>query len=401
MSLVQRMAKNVRGFAAFAALASIAQLIYVVLSARHFGPEIVGLYAIWLALVSGANVLISSPCAQLVLENPKKNPSAVQLIGSLVSIIPGVFISILCVLFMFGESLRPNLWLFVLLSMLWSATETAALVNEAALVRQERLAKLGCSHLISSLVQVAGLALANYLGQRNLEFVLALGLLYNIARIIQTQQRVSGWASDIPSISRSLIRYARLLNLSSVSTIYVTQADRAIVGVAMGSEASGYYSRAMSVIQLPSSLFARFGSKALIAAGLNTPRGAGLIREVSNALIVLGLVLTLISFLISEYAREIFYYLLGPEWVDGAIYLEIVAFASFPRIVVKVCDGILRSYGDLTGLRTSYLLYAVFFSVALLVLFWMRTPAALYGIVVSLYASSAVFYLATVACLRR
>lgn len=136
--------------------------------------------------------------------------------------------------------------------------------------------------------------------------------------------------------------------------------DNFVVGRLLGSSALGVYSRAYQLMTLPSTYVGQMADRVLFPALSNRQRDIPAMRQAMLLLIeVLALVSLPISAVMIFTAPEIIQVLLGSQWTDAVLVLQILAYGVFFRAGYKCGDTISRSLGVVYRHASIQALYSI------------------------------------------
>jgi O-antigen/teichoic acid export membrane protein len=380
---------NLRRLAAPAMLSASMQAVILIWSSRHFGASAVGVYAVTTAVVLAFTSVITSAAAQSVLlESEELNSSRYGVVCSALSFCVGALVGVVyCLLWNESGSITISI---ALLAAAFAGAETGAVMRESDLIRNQKMWQVGSLYVYAGLAQLLMLTLFEVLSVSASHGLFMISLAGSLARwSFAPSSRTNVLSYSF--LMRVLFKYIKVMNLSSLSSIFVSQVDRVVVGHVFGPEAAGFYVRSVAIISLPSTIFARFLGKPVLAAGLNANFGASLRTDISRLILITLVVGVIAALLIFPFSERILSFTFGQEWVAGAIFFKIAVFSASPRLIVKFCDTLLRSFGRLRSLQSAFLWYSSFLAVACLPVMYTRQVNGLWFLTVAYMLAAAVF----------
>lgn len=161
---------------------------------------------------------------------------------------------------------------------------------------------------------------------------------------------VQPWPKKIgldPSAFKELIFFGGGMTLAKVGNFIANQGDNLIIGRTLGAGALGIYGRAYQFMVMPASLFGSALDKALFPA-MSKVQGEKekLAKAFLTCVSLIALLALPISFLIVLLAPEIVMVLLGPDWLDVILPLQILACSLLFRMSYKMSDSLARATGS-------------------------------------------------------
>ncbi|HTF28020.1 MAG TPA: oligosaccharide flippase family protein, partial [Flavitalea sp.] len=136
--------------------------------------------------------------------------------------------------------------------------------------------------------------------------------------------------------------------------------DNLVVGRMLGAAALGIYGRAYQFMVMPAGLFGNALDKALFPAMAKVqgdkPR---LAKAYLTGVRLIALIAIPLSFLIFLLAPEIIRILLGPEWIEVTLPLQVLACSLLFRMSYKMSDSLSRATGAVYRRAWRQVIYAI------------------------------------------
>lgn len=167
-----------------------------------------------------------------------------------------------------------------------------------------------------------------------------------------TLRMILCWAVRRPSVGvrstaaelRHILRFGSGMALARVGNYSAGKGDELVVGRWLGAAALGYYGRAYEFMMAPVKLIGQAADTVMfpILASIqdDLPR---LRRVFRRCLSVIALVTLPVSVLIALLAPEFVRILLGPDWGETVLPLQILAMAILFRTSYKISDSLARA----------------------------------------------------------
>jgi PST family polysaccharide transporter len=158
---------------------------------------------------------------------------------------------------------------------------------------------------------------------------------------------------------RELLFFGGGMTLAKFGNYLATQGDNLIVGRTLGASMLGVYGRAYQFMVMPASLFGNALDRVLFPAMAKVQddktRLAKAFLAGTNFLAMAALP---ISFIVIFSAKEIVLVLLGPNWIDVILPLQILACGLLFRMSYKMSDSLARAAGAVYRRAWRQLFYA-------------------------------------------
>lgn len=187
--------------------------------------------------------------------------------------------------------------------------------------------------------------------------------------------------------ARGLLRYGGGVTLGSLFNYGASQGDYLIVGRLMGAGALGVYTRAYQLMAMPATNLA-VGLQAVIFPGMSQMKAEPLqLRRLYFTAV------TAVAFLCFPFiavfivlAREIVLVLLGPEWLEAIVPLQILALGTLFRTTYKIDHSLANALGYVyqRSVREGIYFAAVVVGALTGVILWGLSGVAL-GVLVALF----------------
>jgi PST family polysaccharide transporter len=234
--------------------AQILRALFSLVLASMLGPKAFGLMAIALAVIAFADMLIDLGSGQALIQRQELSQALVDSVFTL-NLTLGLGLSLLLALGAPYASLfydDPELGPVLGLTSLAFPISSAGVVHRALLVRRMQLGRLASIQMLSVLVTgVLSISLA-WLGHG------VWALVYGTLAGLLASTLALWWATRLrPSIRysraelRSISGFSRDLTFSNLLSYLVSQADKLVLGSALGAVALGCYSLAERLVQRP------------------------------------------------------------------------------------------------------------------------------------------------------
>lgn len=195
-----------------------------------------------------------------------------------------------------------------------------------------------------------------------------------------------------------LLFYTGGFTTGHLAGFFAHQGDKFVVGRWLGADALGAYTRAYEVMAAPSKFLGGIFDKALfpaIAAVQDNP--AQLARAYRRAVAVLALLVLPTTPILIVLAPEVVYVLLGSQWTDVILPLQILTIVSLLRMQYRMSDSLVRASGTVLARAWRQIAYAAMVVAAALVGRYGGLPGVSIGV---LAAITWHFLLMTHLCLR-
>jgi PST family polysaccharide transporter len=185
---------------------------------------------------------------------------------------------------------------------------------------------------------------------------------------------------------RDLISFGGGYTIAKIANYVALQGDYLVVGKWLGADALGYYSRAYQIIGAPSALIGGSLDTALFPAMSSVQKDK---KKLQNAFLrsveLIALVSLPATVLIIINAPEIVLILLGENWTQAIIPLQILGAGLLLRMSYKVSDSLARALGVVYKRAWRQIVYAAaVFSGAYLGSFWGINGVAI-GVTVAIF----------------
>jgi len=159
---------------------------------------------------------------------------------------------------------------------------------------------------------------------------------------------------------KELIFFGGGFTIAKVANFLATQGDNLVVGRMLGAAALGIYGRAYQFMVMPAGLFGNALDKALFPAMAKVqgdkPR---LAKAYLTGVRLIALIAIPLSFLIFLLAPEIIRILLGPEWIEVTLPLQVLACSLLFRMSYKMSDSLSRATGAVYRRAWRQVIYAI------------------------------------------
>lgn len=147
--------------------------------------------------------------------------------------------------------------------------------------------------------------------------------------------------------ARDLLYFGGGHTLAKVANFAALQGDNLVVGRALGAVALGIYGRAYQLLVIPAQLFGRVLDRVLFPTMASiqddTRRLAAAYRRSVAAVALVAIPASGIMFLL---APEIVFVLLGDQWTEVILPLQVFAFGILFRTSYKISDSLARATGS-------------------------------------------------------
>lgn len=159
---------------------------------------------------------------------------------------------------------------------------------------------------------------------------------------------------------KDLIFFGGGFTIAKFANFLATQGDNLVVGRMLGAPALGIYGRAYQFMVMPAGLFGNALDKALFPAMAKIQSDqARLAKAYLTGVSLIALIAVPLSFLIFLLAPEIIRVLLGPEWTDVILPLQILACGLLFRMSYKMSDSLARATGAVYRRAWRQVIYAI------------------------------------------
>jgi len=159
--------------------------------------------------------------------------------------------------------------------------------------------------------------------------------------------------------ARELMNFGGGFTVAKIANAVALQGDNLIVGLTLGSTALGLYSRAYSLLAIPSALVDSLDRAFFPALSRVQDDKAALGSTFRMALLSVAVVALPLSALVTFLAPEVVELLLGSRWIGVVSPLQILAPVMFFRIAYKVGSTTIRAGGRVAVLALSQAIYAI------------------------------------------
>jgi len=159
--------------------------------------------------------------------------------------------------------------------------------------------------------------------------------------------------------ARELMNFGGGFTVAKIANAVALQGDNLIVGMTLGSGALGLYSRAYSLLAIPSALVDSLDRAFFPALSRVQDDKAALAATFRLALLSIAVIALPLSALVTLLAPEVVEILLGAKWMGVVTPLQILAPVMFFRIAYKVGSTTIRAGGHVGILALSQVIYAV------------------------------------------
>ena len=157
-----------------------------------------------------------------------------------------------------------------------------------------------------------------------------------------------------------LFNFAGGYTLGRISSYFALQADNIITGKYLGAEALGIYSRAYAIMTKPASMIGDAMNLALFPAmALRQSHPKKLINVFVNGSKMMILFSVIFSFVIATSSKEIVLVLLGKEWDEAIVPLQILGASLFFRLGYKLGAELSKATGYVNQQAFFLFLYAI------------------------------------------
>ena len=149
-----------------------------------------------------------------------------------------------------------------------------------------------------------------------------------------------------PAIAKTFLRNGFGFGLGKIANHLAYNADYYIVGKFLGQEALGYYNRSYNLMMLPTNLFGSVLSKILFPTISRLQSDISQIEKIYLALInITGIVFVPISVFIMIFGKELVILMLGSQWSNSVVPLQILSSILFFRVAYKYSDVVANAKG--------------------------------------------------------
>jgi O-antigen/teichoic acid export membrane protein len=147
-------------------------------------------------------------------------------------------------------------------------------------------------------------------------------------------------------VTRELMYYGVGQSLAGLGNYLGLQGDNVVVGRFFDAVLLGVYSRAYQIITLPVHLFGTVMDKVLfpVMASIQS-EGERLADAYRRGLVATSLLMVPSSIFIVAFAREIVLIILGDQWGDAVVPLQVLAVGLIFRAGYKISDSLARATG--------------------------------------------------------
>ena len=158
---------------------------------------------------------------------------------------------------------------------------------------------------------------------------------------------------------KELIFFGGGMTLAKVGNFLATQGDNLVVGRMLGPGALGIYGRAYQFMVMPASLFGNALDKALFPAFAKVQDDKKkLAKAYLTGVGIIALAAIPISLIIILLAKDIVMVLLGSNWVEVIVPLQILSASLLFRMSYKMSDSLARATGAVYRRAWRQLIYA-------------------------------------------
>lgn len=345
------------------------QLIFMAVLARLLGPEVYGVLAIAMVLISFAQLISDGGLGKAIIHKQKSSDSQLSTVFY-TSIAIGCCISLLISFFssaisdFFGhDSLKDVLKVLSVVFIIRGFT----VVAESLAFKQMNFKPIAIRDFLSYFISYAFISIPlAYLGWEVWALVFATVSQELIKAILILNFMPHSKQIRLFNIDeiKSLFKFAGGLTLSGVFNKIATNVDTLIVGKFLTINLLGIYSRGYKLMQLPAGLFGTVISATLFPALSSIKSDVGRTKDVHFKLIALTATIILpFSILMYSVSYEVVSILLGDKWHEVGPVLQVLALGIYFRIAYKINGEIIKSSGKVFQLTLAQIIYA--FAVAL------------------------------------
>ncbi|TYB79040.1 lipopolysaccharide biosynthesis protein [Bizionia myxarmorum] len=343
---------------------SVIQIGVLVLLARLIAPDEFGVAQSALIVVGFANLLSQMGVGPAIVQRSELTENHIRA-GSTLSLILGITLGLAVY---FGASLislffkMPNLFPVLQLVSVIFVLESITIISQSLLQREMKLKALVIADLISysvgyGLVAIV-LGLYGYGVWALIWGVIAQAVVKNIVVLIMKPH------SLIPFFGqreiKELLYFGGGFTIARFFNYLANQGDNIIAGRYLGADALGIYSRAYTIMVKPVSLIGTALDKVLfpaMASRQNQPDK--LIEAFINGSKLIAFLCIPITFVIIFSSNEIIHVLLGEEWVEAIVPLQILTAGLIFRMGYKMGDILSKATGNVYSRAKRNVFYAI------------------------------------------
>lgn len=238
-----------------------------------------------------------------------------------------------------------------------------AVVPESLLQRELKFRSLAIIDLSSFLIGYAGVAIpmammgfgvwslvSAHIGQ---VFIRTIGTLWFGPRLgMPLLSRVA---------SKELLQYGVGLSLGRIASFVADQGDSLIVGKLLGASALGVYGRVYQVVIMPINLIGRVVDLTLFPAMSKVNLNQSVLaRHYRRAISVIVLLTVPVTALLVMLAPEITFLVLGDQWGEVILPMQVMAFGLMFRMGYRVSDSLSKATGAMYRRAWRQAVYALF-----------------------------------------
>lgn len=159
---------------------------------------------------------------------------------------------------------------------------------------------------------------------------------------------------------KEIINYGGGLTLATFFNKIALQGDNFIVGRWLGAQALGFYGRSYQLMAMPAGLIGEVISKTLFPAMAKIQRDTDRLQTIHRrGVLLIGLLCMPFSAFIYVMAPEIINIMLGSNWQEVIMPLQILCFATFFRVGYKVNNTLALATGYVYNLSWRYAVNAL------------------------------------------
>lgn len=159
--------------------------------------------------------------------------------------------------------------------------------------------------------------------------------------------------------AKELLNYGGGFTIGKIGNYFALQGDNIVIAKLLGANALGIYGRAYQMMVLPANLVGTAVNKVLFPAMSSIQKDLDDLRNVYiRGNIAFALISLPIAIYFIFYANEIVLIILGNEWIDAILPLQILSVGIFFRLGYKISDSVIKATGHVYKSALRQFIYA-------------------------------------------
>ncbi|MCX8084450.1 MAG: oligosaccharide flippase family protein [Calditerrivibrio sp.] len=322
----------------------LSQFILLVVSpvlTRVYKPEDFGEYAFYLAVVTVLSVVVTGryDLAVMIAENDEQS-EAVALLSIFLSLLSGVFILVLGVVFVFAGFLKDFISLIVLGSIhLFFIGFYNTLYHR--LNRAGHFKMISVVAVAQSMVIVVYQMLAGFLKPNSFNLILGslLGVVVADIIILLKDSNVVGilrYKKELKTVALRYINFPKYDMWAGLFNTGFQQVPVMLVSSFFGAINAGFFSLTQRMLQMPVSLIAGSVLGAFRQKAIDEFKEKGECRDIFiKVLRFMAVVALLPTLIILFFGEEIFGFVFGNDWRISGFFAQILVISFFVRFITS------------------------------------------------------------------